>query len=117
MEVVAKTKYIRISPKKLRELRHLILGKDVSYAIDILKNLPKRGAKVYIKTINSAVANGNQKVQGSEWKIKNILVEQGPTYKRYRAAPMGRAVMVRKRTAHLVVILEEIEGEKHGTKS
>ena len=117
MEVVAKARYVRISPKKLRELRELVLGKEVNYAIDILKNVPKKGSKIYIKTIKSAVANGNQKVEGAEWKIKNILVEQGPTYKRYRAAPMGRAVMIRRRTSHLVVILEEIEGEKYGTKS
>ncbi|MCM8772399.1 MAG: 50S ribosomal protein L22 [candidate division WOR-3 bacterium] len=111
MEVTAIARYVRISPRKLRTIIELVKGKEVNDAIGILKNLPKKGARILEKVIKSAENNGKQKAEGVEWKIKNIIVDGGPMLKRYRAAPMGRAVMVRKRTSHIKVILES-KGEK-----
>ncbi len=106
MEVSAKARYVRIGPRKLRMIVELIKGKSVEQAIGILKNLQKKGARILEKVIKSAENNGKQKAEGVEWKIKNIIIDGGPMLKRYRAAPMGRAVMVRKRTSHITVILE-----------
>ncbi|MFN4227775.1 MAG: 50S ribosomal protein L22 [Candidatus Ratteibacteria bacterium] len=106
MIVRAKAKYVRIGPRKLRSIVDLIKGKEVEEAFGILRNLKKKGAKILEKVVKSAVNNGKSKAEGIEWKIKNIIIDGGPMLKRYRAAPMGRAVMVRKRTSHITVILE-----------
>ncbi len=109
MQVMAKSKYIRCSPRKLRLIADLLIHKDVRQALDILNNLPKGGTEVLKKTISSAVANAKQKTEfGEQLKIKNILIDSGPSLKRFRAATMGRAVTVRKRMSHITVILEDI---------
>ncbi|MGC8976069.1 MAG: 50S ribosomal protein L22 [Candidatus Ratteibacteria bacterium] len=106
MEVIARARYVRISPFKLRMIVELVKGKKVDEAIGILRNLPKKGARILEKVIKSAENNGKNKKDAIEWKIKNIIIDGGPMLKRYRAAPFGRAVMVRKRTSHITVILE-----------
>ena len=118
MEVIAKSKYIRQSPRKLRMITELLKGKEVQESLNILKNMSKRGTEVVEKTINSALKNAGQKLSAEEWKIKNITVDGGPVLKRFRSATMGRAVMVKKRTSHITVILEELERRKkqNGTK-
>lgn len=109
MEVVAKAKYIRQSPKKIRELLELLSGKEVNEALSIIKNTPKRANRPLEKVIKSAKSNAEQKLSGSKWKIKSIKVDDGPSLKRFRAATMGRAVMIKRRTSHITVILEEIQ--------
>ncbi|MCM8802298.1 MAG: 50S ribosomal protein L22 [Candidatus Omnitrophica bacterium] len=106
MIVKAKARYVRIGPRKLRNIVDLIKGKKVEEAFGILRNLKKKGSKILENVIKSAENNGKKKAEGIEWRIKNIIIDGGPMLKRYRAAPMGRGVMVRKRTAHITVILE-----------
>ncbi|MCM8818708.1 MAG: 50S ribosomal protein L22 [Candidatus Omnitrophica bacterium] len=106
MEAMAKARYVKIGPRKLRMIVDLIKGKTIEEAEGILRNLPKKGAKILLKVLKSAENNGKQKGEVVEWKIKNIIIDAGPYLKRYRAASMGRAVMVRKRTSHITVILE-----------
>lgn len=110
MEARATSKYVRISPRKLKMIRDLVVGKEVNYAIGVLQNLPKRGVKYLVKTLRSALNNAEQKAEGKMWKVKNLFIDQGPSYKRFRAAPMGRAVLVKRRTSHITVIIEDIEG-------
>ena len=109
MEVKVKARYVRIGPKKLRMIRELVLEKNIDEAIGILRNLPKKGARILEKVIKSAQDAAKYKGEGYEWKIKNLIVDQGPMLKRWRAASMGRGVMVRKRTSHITVILESNE--------
>lgn len=106
MEVKAKARYVRIGPQKLRMIVELVKGKKVDEAIGILKNLPKKGARILEKVIKSAENNGKNKGEAVEWIIKNITIDGGPMLKRYRATTMGRGVMVRKRTSHITVILQ-----------
>ena len=106
MEVVAKARYVRIGPRKLRVLVELVKGKTIEEAIGILRNAKKKGARILEKVIKSAENNGKSKGEGIEWRIKNIIIDGGPMLKRYRAASMGRGVMIRKRTSHITVILE-----------
>jgi len=97
MEAVAKSKYVRKSPRKLKIISDLLIGKDVKDAIDILNNLPNMGTEILKKAINSAVSNAKQKTEFTEnLKIKNISIGEGPSLKRFRAATMGRAVTVKK---------------------
>jgi len=118
MEVIAKSKYVRESPRKLRGITALLGGKEVRESLGMLKNISRRGTDIIEKTINSALKNAMQKSPAEEWKIKSIMVDGGPVFKRFRSATMGRAVMVKKRTSHITVILEEIERrqKKNGTK-
>lgn len=109
MEVLAKSRYVRQSPRKLRIVAELLPGKEVKEALHILRNMSKRGTDVLEKTINSALNNARGKSDRDDWKIKNVMIDAGPVLKRFRSATMGRAVMVRKRTSHITVVLEELE--------
>ncbi|MCS7180929.1 MAG: 50S ribosomal protein L22 [bacterium] len=111
MEVITKAKYVRISPRKLRMIIELVKGKDIEEALGILKNVRKKGARILEKVIKSAHNNGKNKGGDINWVIKNIKVDGGPMLKRYRAATMGRAVMIRRRTSHITVILQGIGEE------
>ena len=111
MEAVAKAKYVRQSPRKLKAVSDLLIGKGAKEALSILNNLPHRSTEVLSKAIESAIANARQKTEIAEenLKVKNILVSGGPVLKRFRAATMGRAVIVKKRMSHITVILEDIQ--------
>ena len=109
MEVRAVAKYVRISPRKVRLIMDQIRGKKVEEALNILKFSPKKGARMLKKLVYSAVANAenNFDIDVDRLYIKRIYTDQGPTLKRYRARALGRATMIRKRTSHLTVILDE----------
>jgi len=116
MEAKALYRYARISPRKVRVLRDLILAKEANNAIQILSTVQKRASGIVQKLIASALSNASQKgSEGAVWYIKNFIVEEGPRMKRMRPAAMGRGFMIQKRFSHLTIVLEE--GEVHGTKS
>jgi large subunit ribosomal protein L22 len=109
MEVRAVTRYVRISPRKARLVTDLIKGKPVEEALITLKFLPKKGARLVSKTLQSALANAEQNpnIDVDTLYIKRIYVDGGPTLKRWRARAMGRATRIIKRTSHITVILDE----------
>lgn len=115
MEARAIAKYIRMSPRKVRRVADLIRGKNVGDAINILHFTPKAASIPIEKVLRSAVSNmlnieGSSKVDPDELFIKEIKIDGGVTLKRFRAASMGRAVRIRKRTSHITVtVAEEIE--------
>jgi large subunit ribosomal protein L22 len=102
------SRYIRISPRKLRMVVDPLRKKSVQEAINILSFCKKRGAKFVEKTLMSAVSNTVQSGNADLDKlfIKKIIVDPGPIMKRYRAASMGRGMMIRKRTSHLKIELD-----------
>ncbi len=109
MEARAAAKYIRMSPRKIRRVADLVRGKKIGEALNLLSFMPQESAKVLGKVIRSAVANAEQK-QGIDVDtlfVKTITVNEGPTLKRFRAAPMGRGVRILKRSSHIHVFLEE----------
>lgn len=109
MEVRAVDKYIRVSPRKARLVADLVKGKPVSDALSILEFTPKAISIYMYKLIRSAVANASNR-QGIDVDVlfvKNVLVDQGPTLKRFRPGPQGRGFRILKRTCHLTVILDE----------
>ena len=111
MEAKAQAKYVRISPRKIRLTVDEVRGKRVEEALNILSFMPKKGARILKKLIESAVANAqeNSNLDVDELKVAKIYADEGPMLKRWRARALGRATMIRKRTSHLVVILEEIK--------
>ncbi|RLB12855.1 MAG: 50S ribosomal protein L22 [Deltaproteobacteria bacterium] len=111
MVAMAQAKYVRISPRKIRLIMDEVRGKDVGEALNILSFMPKKGARILKKLIESAVANAqeNLNLDVDELRIAKLCADEGPILKRWRARALGRATMIRKRTSHLMVILEEIK--------
>jgi large subunit ribosomal protein L22 len=109
MEVTAKARYIRVAPRKARLVTELVKGKKVEEALTILAFTKKAFAKTLTKLINSAVANAqqNNQMDVDTLMVKRISVDGGPTLKRYMPRAMGRATMIRKRTSHVTVVLDE----------
>jgi len=109
MDAIARTKYVRMSPRKVRRVADMVRGKNVDEAINILHFTAKAAAQPVEKTIRSAVANlinntdEGAKLDPESLVIKEIRVDEGPTLKRYRAGSMGRVMRIRKRTSHIHV--------------
>ncbi len=109
MEAKAVAKYIRISPQKARLIADLVRGREVESAINTLRFMPKKGARIIRKVIESAIANAaqNDSIDVDTLYVKRIFVDGGPMLKRIRPRAMGRATKILKRTSHITVLLEE----------
>jgi len=109
MEFRAVTKYARISPSKVRLLVDAVKGKPVETALNTLKFMPVKAAGIVEKTLRSAVANADQNtdIDVDNLVVSNILADQGPTLKRFRARARGRGARILKKTSHITVILAE----------
>jgi large subunit ribosomal protein L22 len=109
MEVRAKLRFVRVSPRKARLVADLIRGKGSEEATNILTFTKKAAAKILIKLLKSAIANATQKktIDIDRLYVKKIAVDQGPTMKRFQPRAMGRATTIRKRSSHITIILDE----------
>ncbi len=105
----AKGQHIRVSPTKVRKVIDLIRGKDVVTSKAILSQVPKGIAGRIHKILDSAISNAKQKgLEENQLFISKITADQGPSWKRYRSAPFGRALVILKRTTHLTLELDLI---------
>ncbi|MGZ6289316.1 MAG: 50S ribosomal protein L22 [Bdellovibrionota bacterium] len=103
-------RHIRITPRKVRLVSDMVRGKSVNDALTILKFNPrKRTAQTIATVVESAVANAEQKgrVDVDNLFIKSLLVDQGPTMKRFTSRAKGQGMRILKKTSHITVILEE----------
>ena len=109
METKAVAKYIRISPQKARLVADTVRGMNVDEAITALRFMPKKGARILRKVIESAVANADQMetIDVDTLYIKSIEINGGPSLKRFRPRAMGRATRIIKRTSHITVVVDE----------
>ncbi len=109
MEVKAISRYVRISPQKVRMIAGAIKGKPVETGLGILKFMPQKAAGIVEKIVRSAAANAdhNHGLDLDSLVINNLIVDQGPTLKRFRARARGRGARILKRTSHITVILAE----------
>ena len=113
-EAVARARFLRISPRKLRLVADLIRGKKVSDARGILRFTVKGGAPLLEKILDSAVANAESKaaetrkrIDTDDMVIARVLIDCGMTLKRFQSAPRGRAVRVRTRTSHVELMISD----------
>jgi large subunit ribosomal protein L22 len=111
----ATSRYIRTSAQKAKLVLDLIRGRDVTQALAALKFSSKMVARDIEKVLRSAIANAQQQ-EGFSGDVDRLFVaeawaNQGPSMKRIRPAPMGRAFRVVKRTAHLTVGVAERPGK------
>ena len=112
MEAIAKTKYLKGSPRKTRLVIDMIRGRNVSQALAILKFTDKRAADPIAKTLQSAIANAtnlaeqqNIAIDPDDLWVKTCFVDMGPTKgrKRMRPAPQGRAYREQRHYCHITI--------------
>lgn len=111
METYAKLKHSRISPFRARKVACLIRRKGIEEAYAILHALPQKGARVIFKVLQSSVANAVHNYQMNEDKlyISRILVDQGTPFRRVSPRAQGRADIIKHRTSHITVFVNEKE--------
>ena len=107
----ASVKFVRISPRKVRYVIDLIRKKKVSEAHGILNGSPRRAREIVEKLLNQAV---DAAVKNSRADVKNLFISRitadgGPTMSRFRAASMGRASVIAKRTSHIQLELDLVK--------
>lgn len=111
MEAKATLNYKRISPRKVGIVLDLIRNKPVDLADAILRHTPKAACEDLQKLLKSAVANAenNHNMEKSSLYVSQCYVTPGPTLKRIRPGPHGRAMRVLKRTSHVTIVVKEKE--------
>ena len=106
--VRAVTKHLRIAPRKMRLVIDTIRRQPVQEAVGILMLLKKKGAKLAVKTLNSAVANAkNLGLNENRLYVCGVRADGGQVFKRFLTRSMGRADKILKRTTHLTVEVRE----------
>jgi large subunit ribosomal protein L22 len=98
------------SPRKTRIMANVIRGKNVDYAMNVLKYSHRESSEKLLKLLKSAIANWQVKNEGKRLEdadlyVKTIMVDGGRMLKRIRTAPQGRAARIRKRSNHVTLIL------------
>ncbi|MBI3920135.1 MAG: 50S ribosomal protein L22 [Armatimonadetes bacterium] len=107
----AVARFIRTSPHRLRRVANLIRGKEVSEASNILRLLPNKGARLLRKVVESAAANAenNEELSRDNLFVARVMIDEGPTFKRFWPRGRGRADTLLKRTSHIMVEVDEKE--------
>ena len=105
MQTYAKYRYAHISPQKCRLVADVIRGQNVGLALSTLRFMPKKGADLVLKALESAVANAehNHGADIDELKISGIQVDAAPLQKRFAARAKGRGTRIVKRSSHITV--------------
>jgi large subunit ribosomal protein L22 len=112
--VVAKLRYLRVSPKKVRRIARLIKGMNFAEAEAQLRFLPNKSVKPLYKLLLSAGANAenNYNLSRANLFVQKILVDPGPSLKRWRARARGVAFPIAKRTSHITLFLAPVGDQK-----
>ena len=111
MQAKAVAKFVRISPRKIKPIANLVRGKKADEAVAILKFTPRKGAKLLLKVLESAIANAenNHEMDTDKLFISEVYANQGSVMKRFKAGSQGRANPRLHRTSHIGVVLGEKE--------
>jgi large subunit ribosomal protein L22 len=112
MQVTARLRYARISPQKCRLVADTVRGKGVGNALSTLKFMPKKGARLVLKVLESAIANDENNLGADidELKVTRIEIDTAPVLKRFAARAKGRGNRIVKRNSHIT--LEVGDGKK-----
>jgi large subunit ribosomal protein L22 len=109
MQTTAKLRNARISPQKCRLVADVVRGKPVGKALAILRFMPKKGAEIVLKVLESAIANAehNHGADIDELTISRIEVDTAATLKRFHARAKGRGARIVKRNSHITIIVAD----------
>ena len=105
MQVTARLRNARISPQKCRLVADAVRGAPVGRALQTLAFMPKKGARIVKKVLESAIANAehNHGADIDELKVARIMIDEAPTLKRFHARAKGRGNRIIKRNSHITV--------------
>jgi len=117
----AVARYIKISPRKARLVADIVRGKGVEDSLGILMNTNKKASEILSEVIESAANNAKNKYPDKKYTltdfyISKITVDGGPSLVRYRAASLGRASMIRRRSSHILVEVDMLSDKKTEVK-
>ena len=103
-------KYIHVSPFKVRRVAKLIRRSNVINALNLLSSLPQKGAKVLSSVLHSAAANATQAGVSSfnDLTITEVLVNEAPSFKRYKPRARGRINQITKRSSHVSITVSQV---------
>jgi large subunit ribosomal protein L22 len=108
MEAKATLKAVRVSPRKARLVAANVVGRPAEKALDILKFTPQKAAGIIRQVLYSALCNAEEYAADADnLFVKRVIVNQGPSWKRFLPRAQGRATQIKKRTSHITVILAE----------
>lgn len=110
METKATAKFLLVSPRKVRLVADEIRGYSYPEALDTLRFIPRKGALLLQRVLESARANANQtneSVKDADLYVRKVYIDQGPVLKRFRPRARGRGVRRLKRTSHITVVLSD----------
>lgn len=115
-KAVARARYVRIAPRKVRLVADQVRGKTVEEARNTLRYTQKAAAPILAKVLDAAVANAEQaaterreRIDTDEMVIQRLTVDGGPMTTRYRPQPRGRATRIRKRSSHVELWISDEE--------
>ena len=111
MEVKAEHRYAKISAFKVREVTREIQGLRAEAALEIVRLIPKKSARLISKVLASAIANAenNNNLRPANLVIKEAIAGEGPTMKRMHTRARGGGARINKRVAHIKITLTEVE--------
>jgi large subunit ribosomal protein L22 len=110
MAYTATHRHARISARKVRSLANLIRGKHADDALDILKYMPHRGARMLEKVLRSALGNAEDRAAQNigDLIVVDARVDGGPMFKRIKPMSRGQAFQIKRRTSHIRVSLDAV---------
>ena len=116
MELTTKTKYVRLSPRKARDIARQLKGLPVDEALKVTAFSPRKAAFYILKTLKSAVANATQNADASAdaLRVKTAVIEEGPRLRRYWPRARGSASPIAKRMCHIKIVLTDGDVEDAG---
>ncbi|MDR1586827.1 MAG: 50S ribosomal protein L22 [Treponema sp.] len=112
----AVSKYLIVSPFKIRPVADLIRRKPYPEAVSLLENMPHKGARLIGKTVKSAASNAlsdNKQLHEDMLYVKDVFIDEGPRMKRVWFRARGRADMLLKRMCHITVVIDETSRAKN----
>jgi large subunit ribosomal protein L22 len=116
----ASTRYLLVSPYKIRPVADLVRRKPYTEAVSLLENMPHKGARLIRKTVVSAASNAlsrDKKLDEGMLYIREIMIDEGPRMKRVWFRGRGRADMLLKRMSHITVVVDQAANAGTGAKN
>lgn len=109
MDIVAETKYVRMSPTKARDIAREIQGKGVADALKVTDFNKCKAAKQIGKTLRSAIANAenNEDIGADLLKVKTAVVDKGPVMKRFWPRARGMVSPIKRKTSHIKIVVSD----------
>jgi large subunit ribosomal protein L22 len=109
MDIVALTRFVRLTPSKARDLARAMRGKSVPDALRVVEFSDRRAAFYLRKTLKSAIANAenNAKLSAEKLVVKQAVIEEGPRLKRFWPRSRGMVSPIQRRTSHVRIVLTD----------